>query len=289
MSLAGRLSFLGGTMATMGVGTIAYASHNPNFKQAVDEYIPGFKPFVNTSADVFCHGMEVVKSGWNMLKPIIIPDKGNTGIQSPKKKAEVNNNNNSSTKEQPSLPRQTVGEKNTKDMVAMVTVDEKESNVVEEKTEEKLVEQKGQEGEVKQGDITVSTEERLATKESPSIEEPKVIIQEPEAVKAPEPSKEPVIIQKPELSQEPPVEPVSDLSQDYSSLEARRTSVENELRSLYNNFMKESDNVITAIENVAESMKAHFSKIKNSTESPPDNEMEIETVAGKKIIIKRKF
>ena len=290
-SLGVRLLTYGtlGTMATVG-GTLGYASHDQDFKQAVDQYVPGFA----ASADVFHRGMKLAEYGWTTIKPIITPDRGNTGLQPPspsslqqletKSGGEETSTKNNDANSSKSVNNSTAPEQ-------LPTDERKEPGKGVESEKEEVV----RSSEVKKEDVPiVSTPPKQTEEVNVSNPEPVTTVSTPEPVATPVTTPEPVSTPGPVTTPEPvsTSEPVSTLepepsqetptvsdpgSEGDSALEAKKLSIQNALQSIYQEYIFTSDKVIDSLQKVAQSMKSHFNKIKEST----DNETDISGIQKK--------
>ena len=263
-SVIGRILmyWLAGGTATVG-GVLTYANNDPNFKQAVDQYVPGFGPFVDTSSEVYRRGALFVKMGWDLVKPIVTPDRGNTGIQprpdSPATPASEGSKD-TTTSTDPAIKGKEQAVADSKKEI----MNEKESSVVDKEVDPTNV--------PATVEVTKVEVEVVVTK-APSQSTPSQSVSDPVSkphTQAPsDPSQEP--------SSKPTPDPV--LVED-RELEAKKMSVENELRSLYQDFILKSDTVLTSIDDLVQSMGTHHRKIREVTDNPPDNETDIQSISG---------
>lgn len=259
--MTGRVLMYGtfGTLTTVG-GAIAYANYDIRFKRAVNEYIPGFAYF---STDVWNQGTELARTGWNVIKPIITPEKGNTGIQPT---TPTNRQEATPTKKQPPSGQQT----NQSDITETKELSPKEPSAT-----------------VEQDKVPEKTDDQAVANEGKSEEY--VIIESSNVDSENKQGSSDIDHKGSETHQEPlaetttapvPAEPVPESATD-SDLETKKT-LENELRSAFHDFILASDEVVTSLQKVGVALNSHFSKIKESTTSPPDNETDIDAVSGSK-------
>ena len=273
-SVVGRILMYGlaGGTATVG-GVVTYANKDPNFKQAIDQYVPGFRSFVDTSGEVYHRGAVFVKMGWDLVKPIVTPERGNTGIQPPEY-----------------TPPSTPASEGSKDITTSTdpAIVGKEQVVADSKEEI-----------VKENENSVDKEVMVDPTYVPATVEVTKDEVEVIVIKAPDPSQEsaplqpvsdPVSKPHPQAPSDPSQEPSPKLTPDPvlsedHELEAKKISVENELRSLYQDFILKSDNVLASIDGLVQSMGTHYRKIREVTDNPPDNETDIQTVSGTLVYI----
>ena len=260
---------LAGGTATVG-GVVTYANKDPNFKHAVDQYVPGFGSFVDTSGEVYHRGALFVKMGWDLVKPIVTPERGNTGIQPPDY-----------------TPPPTPASEGSKDITTSTdpTIEGKEQVVADSKEEI-----------VKENESSVDKEVMVdsTTVEVAKDEVEVIVIKAPDPLQRSttpsEPVSDPVSKPHPQAPSDPSQEPSPKLTPDPvlsedHELEAKKISVENELRSLYQDFILKSDNVLASIDGLVQSMGTHYRKIREVTDNPPDNETDIQTVSGTLVYI----
>ena len=296
-SLVSRLLIYGAVGTTVtGGGIIAYANYDPDFKQTVDTYIPGFASFSDLDAILWNQGLELAKQGWNTIKAVILPDKGNTGIQIPKYEEQSKNESavtiaDNSSNEQLVIEQErveNVTEKVKEEVEEMVDKTEKEAV----KLTDQAVETGDQAGEAVSPDqMEKPLSEELLNKVEGSVETEDKQPQSPEQLQAPsevgpgthtEVQSEKVVKEQ-EVEQEfitdtTALEPVSVPD---PTVEAKNVSVENELRSSYQDYIMQSDKVITALQSLVQAMEIHQTKIQQSvTATPLENETDIETIAG---------
>ena len=295
-SLVSRLLIYGAVGTTVtGGGIIAYANYDPDFKQTVDTYIPGFASFSDLDAKLWNQGLELAKQGWNTIKAVVLPDKGNTGIQIPKYEEQSKSESavavaDTSSNEQSVIEQERVEkvtEKIEEEVEEMVDKTEKEAV----KLTDQAVETGDQAGEAVSPDqMEKPPSEELLNKAEGSVETEDKQPQSPEQLQAPSEvgpgTHTEVQSEKDVKEQEVEQEFITDTALEPVSVpdptvEAKNASVENELRSSYQDYIMQSDKVITALQSLVQAMEIHQTKIQQSvTATPLENETDIETTAG---------